>query len=412
MVRTIPEDFTLAGNDDPEHIFDVYRDLRSRCPVAHTEDYGGYWTLTKYDDIRTAASDAETFISSVKAVVPSDPRGIRRPPLNFDAPRHTPYRRALSRTLSAGRVAGLLEELRPRARALFEEFVAGGGGDISKGFGTLLPAYAACLWLNLEEERSEWLAATATLWVDAWRRQDGEEVTRRSEEMYEVARWLVQDRQANPRDPRTDPASSLLAEVDGGERLPEELVVGALRQSLVVGMVAPPLLIGSMAAHLARNPGLRNTLTEQPNLRATATEEFIRLYAPYRGFARTVSRTTEVRGRIIEPGEPVTLSYAAANRDPDRFADPDEFRLDRQNVDDHLGFGKGRHQCVGMHLARGVVRIALDTILDGAAELHLNAPPVATRMPELGYQEVRIEVVAASMVPAGCPFGHGGPSTP
>ncbi len=115
MARTVPADFTL-GTDDPAAAHEVYDRLRSGCPVAYTADQGGYWALTRHEDIRRAAADSETYISSVKAVVPSDPRGIRRPPLNFDAPRHTPFRRALSRTLSAQRVESLLGSCAPSPR--------------------------------------------------------------------------------------------------------------------------------------------------------------------------------------------------------------------------------------------------------------------------------------------------------
>ena len=409
--RSIVPDFSLGGNDDPAHVFAVYDHLRAQAPCAYTDDEGGYWTLTRFADVRDAAADAETFISSVKAVVPSDPRGIRRPPLNFDAPRHTPFRRALTRTLTSRRVAEIVDALRPRGQQLFAEFLQAsqdGGADISKGFGTMLPASAACLWLGLEDERSDWLAETATLWVDAWRRQDGEEVSRYSERMYDVARWLVEDRRLNPRDPRVDPASSLLSEQIDGEPLETELIVGALRQSLVVGMVAPPLLIGSMAAHLSEDSELRGVLQKNHDLRDAGVEEFIRLYSPYRGFARTASRVVSVGGREIHPGEPITLSYAAANRDPAHFPDPHRFKLDRDNAREHLGFGRGTHQCVGMHLSRGVIRIALDLLVEH--DFVMTAEPVPTRMPELGFQEVHLAprgIINSGKPSGGCPFHQG-----
>lgn len=87
--------------------------LRRTCPVAHSSGYGGFWALTRHADVAAAASDPVTFISSVRAVVLSDPRGLRRPPLNYDAPAHTPYRRALDRTLQRARI----ERLEPRLRA-------------------------------------------------------------------------------------------------------------------------------------------------------------------------------------------------------------------------------------------------------------------------------------------------------
>lgn len=383
--------FTLTS-DDPGLAFATYAQLRATHPAAYTEDLGGYWALTGYQDVRSAASDAETFISSVKAVVPSDPRGIRRPPLNFDAPRHTPFRRALNRTLAPGRVAALSERIGERAETLFEEFVAGDDDDLTRMFGTLLPAYAEAMWLNLDPERVTWLARTATAWVEAWRRQEGEAVTLHSERMYEVARWLVADRRSHPRDPREDPASALLAERVDGQELDEEHMVGALRQSLVVGMVAPPLLIGGMARHLAEDPELHRALRTGEVAMEPALEEFLRLYTPYRGFARTVSRPTEVAGARLEPGEPVTLVYAAANRDPAEFPDPDRFDASRPNLDRHLGFGRGQHQCVGQHLARGIIRAALQVMVHQADRLEVLGVPEPTRMPELGYQSVRIRV--------------------
>lgn len=390
--RPLAGTFTLPSNN-PESVFATYATLRSTRPAAYTEDLGGYWALTGFADVRAAAADSETFISSVKAVVPSDPRGIRRPPLNFDAPRHTPFRRALNRTLAPGRVAALSDRIRAKAEALFDDFLQGEDDDIARTFGTMLPAYAEAIWLNLDPDRVTWLAQTATAWVDAWRRQEGELVTRYSEEMYEVARWLVADRRRNPRNPREDPASSLLSERENGQELAEEYIVGALRQSLVVGMVAPPLLIGGIARHLAVEPELHEALRTGKVPMKSALEEFLRLYTPYRGFARTASRPTKVAGELLLPGEPVTLVYAAANRDPDEFPDPDRFDASRPNLNSHLGFGRGRHQCVGQHLARGIVGAALEVFVQRAVRLELVGEPEPTRMPELGYQNVRVRVV-------------------
>ncbi len=331
----------------------------------------------------------------MRAVVPSDPRGIRRPPLNFDAPAHTPFRRALDRTLHPARLARIEPMLREHAAREIGPLLAAGGGDVCRSFGTNYPAFVVAEWLNLERDDVHRLAATASTWVDAWRRQDAELVTRKSEEMYAMARALVTDRKARPRPPETDPASSLLAERPDGEPLPEELVVGALRQSLVVGMVAPPILLGGICVHLARDRALQQRLREHPELLPAAFEEFVRLYTPYRGFARTASRPVELHGRAIESGVPVTLVYASANRDETVFPDPDEFRLDRPNIGRHLGFGRGRHQCVGMGLARLSLRIALEELLRRTSDIELAGEIETTRMPEVGAQGVPLRVTPA-----------------
>jgi cytochrome P450 len=125
-----------------------------------------------------------------------------------------------------------------------------------------------------------------------------------------------------------------------------------LRQSLVVGMVGPPLLTGAICNHLSKEQELQTKLRSDLSLIPAATEEFIRLYTPYRGFSRTASKTVSLHGREINPGEPITISYSAANRDPSIFSDPEKFILNRENLTSHLGFGRGRHRCAGMPLAR------------------------------------------------------------
>jgi len=117
-------------------------------------------------------------------------------------------------------------------------------------------------------------------------------------------------------------------------------------------MVAPPLLIGAICNHLSEDTALQTQLREDPSLIPAAAEEFIRLYTPYRGFCRTPSKTVTLNGIDIHPGEPITVSYAAANRDPSAFSEPDKFILHRENLTAHLGFGRGRHRCAGMPLAR------------------------------------------------------------
>src|SRR5579871_4454776 len=109
---TAADDFDAMANETFESPHAVYRRLRAECPVAFSSAHGGFWALTRYDDVKAAASDPATYISSVRAVVPSDPRGTRRPPLNFDAPLHTPYRRAIDRTLSKRRLDAMASRLR------------------------------------------------------------------------------------------------------------------------------------------------------------------------------------------------------------------------------------------------------------------------------------------------------------
>jgi cytochrome P450 len=389
-------DFDPLASDAPDDALATYAELRSRCPVAHTDAYGGFWALTRYADVSAAAADSRTFISSVKAVVPSDPRGLRRPPLNFDAPAHTPYRKALDRTLQRARIAKLEPRLREHAARVLAPMVERGHGDIAQEFGATFPAWVTTEWLNLPDDVAPRLAETAAAWVRAWRRMDGPVVTGMSERMYGIARDLVRSRRETPLPVEEDPASSLLAERPDGQPLEEEHLVGALRQSLVVGMVAPPILLGSIAVHLSRDQELQARLRAEPELVPAAVEEFLRLYTPYRGFARTAAHDVELHGRLIRPAEPVTLVYASANRDAEQFPDPDEFVLDRPNIATHLAFGRGRHRCAGMPLARLMVLIALQTLLGATTGFEIDGPLEGARMPEIGYVSVPLRITGAA----------------
>lgn len=213
-------------SDDPAKIHEEYRHLRKHCPVIHTSQYGGFWLITRYEDVKRAAMDSDTYISSVKAVVPSDPRGLRRPPLNFDAPAHTPFRTALERTVKPARLARLRGPLYEHAEVQLAPLLARGHGDISAEFGGNFVATMEALWLNLEAGVAAELATSAASWLNAWRMQDGAVVTVNSQKMYRIASDLLADRRVHPREPEEDPASSLLLEKDAnGNPLSDEHLV-------------------------------------------------------------------------------------------------------------------------------------------------------------------------------------------
>lgn len=159
---------------------------------------------------------------------------------------------------------------------------------------------------------------------------------------------------------------------------------GALRQSLVVAMIAPSILLGQICTHLANDMKLQQQLRDTPSDIPAAIEEFVRMYTPYRGFARTVSKETTLHGRTIKPGEPITMTYSSANRDPDQFENPNDFMLHRENIASHLGFGRGRHRCVGMPLARLALQTALRVLLSKTKGWEVNGELEYSRMPEMG----------------------------
>jgi cytochrome P450 len=158
-------------------------------------------------------------------------------------------------------------------------------------------------------------------------------------------------------------------------------------------MIAPPILFGNIAAHLARDKALQHELRENQQLIPSAVEEFVRLYVPYRGFSRTAALPVEMHGRTINPGEPITMTYAAANRDHTVFHNPHEFVVDRENVTQHLGFGRGRHRCAGMPLARLALQVGLKAMLEGCQDWNVSGKLQYAKMPEMGIISCPVSIV-------------------
>lgn len=381
-------DFDALATETFDSTHELYAELRARCPVARSDAWGGFWAFLCYDDVSKAAADSKTFTTTVQNVVPKVAFTGRRPPLHFDPPEHTPYRRALNPLFSESRLSALAPHIRAVTVELLTPLIARGYGDICLDFSTHLPIRVFAAWMNLQHEDADKLAAVGRAFNVAVQSNIDELVKQTSLQLYEIARALIARRRAAPLDPVTDPTSALLAARHEGQPLPEDLLIGCIRQVLVVGIIAPTVMVGSIAVHLARDPALQTLLREQPALIPAALEEFLRLYTPYRGFARTATQTIERGGRTIRPGEPIALVYASANRDERKFSQPDQFHLHRPNIDEHLAFGRGAHHCPGAPLGRLQLQIALEELLGRTRSFALAGPIVPTRCPEIGAREV------------------------
>ena len=389
-----PSDFDPLAPETFDSPYPIYAELRASCPVAHTQAWGGFWALTKYDDVRNAASSFDTFITSVQNVVPRVAFTGRRPPLHLDPPEHTPYRKALDPLLTKARAEALEPTVRRITIDLLDPLIARGSADICADFSSHLPIRVFAEWMNLSEADIAALSEVGRAYNVAVQAAIDDVVKFTSLQLYDMARDLIAERKANPQDPKIDPTSALLAARANGEPLPDELIIGTVRQVLVVGIIAPTVMIGSIAVHLSRNQDLQSQLRADPSLIPAAVEEYLRLYTPYRGFARTAKTEVEIRGQRICPGEPIALVYASANRDEAVFENPDEFILDRPNINQHLAFGMGPHACAGSALARVELRVALEELLARTKRFEVCGEIRPTRFPEIGALNVPLRFEA------------------
>jgi cytochrome P450 len=248
--------------------------------------------------------------------------------------------------------------------------------------------------MNLDAALTSQLMQAGPAFIRSVQAFDADAMKSTSLVLYDMARELVGQRKAQPRPASDDPVSALLAartEVDGVQAaLPDDMIIGTVRQVLVVGIVAPMVMVGSIGIHLANHPELHQQLRSNPQWIDAAVEEFLRLYSPYRGFARTAVGDMEMGGRCLRAGDAVALTYASANRDEAVFDDPDRFILHRPNIAEHLAFGRGPHFCAGSHLARLELRVALGALVRSVEALHVAGPIKYCPYPEIGPYQVPV----------------------
>jgi cytochrome P450 len=243
-------------------------------------------------------------------------------------------------------------------------------------------------WMNVPREMIPELQQVGRAYNIAVQSSNGEMVRETSLKLYQLARDMIESRRREPRDPATDPTAALLAARVDGQPFPDDMILGTIRQVLVVGIIAPTIVVGSIAVHLGRDAQLQQQLRDDLSLIPRALEELLRLYTPYRGFARTANRDVEFQGRTIKAGEPIALLYASANRDEAVFENADQFVLNRPNIADHLAFGMGPHVCAGVPLARLELRVAIEELLKCARGFEIAGEIKQTRFPEIGALSV------------------------
>jgi cytochrome P450 len=206
-----------------------------------------------------------------------------------------------------------------------------------------------------------------------------EETFRRTSQVtIEFANYLRDLVQERRRQPREDLLSMLVAVEEQGDRLTEEELVATAMILLVAGNQTSASLIGNGTYALLRFPDQMQKLKENPALVKTAIEEFLRFESPVQVAARFVMEDFEYRGQAFRRGQQVTAALAAANRDPEQFANPDTVDITREN-NKHLAFGNGIHFCLGAPLARLEGQTVFTTLVRRLPKLQLAAESVAYR---------------------------------
>jgi cytochrome P450 len=318
--------------------------------VFYSVNWGGYWVLTRAADIREAYQSPDRF-SAYPGGLPAREGAPPMIPEEMDPPEHTKYRQAMSSMFSPRRVATLTDEVRALAVQLVDDVAPRGRIDFVEDFAVPLPTRVFMRQLGLPLEDGPRFVE----WNNVLLHALGEEKARANREIGEFLTDLVRQR---AEDPREDWISELLSQEVDGKPLEQHVVVGMTFLLFLAGLETVTAALTFATNFLARNPEYREQLVADPGLIPGAVEELLR-FQSFANTARTVTHDLEFAGVQMAKGDKVWLSNSLASRDPAEVEDSGTVDFGRK-ANRHFAFGAGAHRCVGSHLARLEMKIALE----------------------------------------------------
>ena len=305
--------------------------------------------------------------------------------LTADPPVHTRFRKLVNLAFSMKRVEALETGIRAKVNALIDTFIDKGECEFVAAFCVPLPVQLISEQLGFEVSEHPMVKR----WSDAFTDRLGHLISRERElecarevvEFQHAVKIKIDERRAAPRD---DLLSDVVnARSDGETPLNDAEILSIVQQLMVAGNETTTHAMAGGIVQLALAPDQAAKVRADPKLIGNLVEETLRTESPTAGMWRVATRDTELGGFAIKAGTMLMLRYAAANRDPAKFPDPDRFDVERSNARAHLAFGRGIHMCVGNMLSRKEMAVAYELLLGRMDDIRIKDGAVLTVAPNM-----------------------------
>ncbi|MCB1685400.1 MAG: cytochrome P450 [Pseudomonadales bacterium] len=330
----------------------AYDRMRQECPVAYSKYLG--WSLFRHADVMRAVADHETFSNVVSS--------HRSVPNSMDPPEHTRYRRIIDAYFTVRQMSEFEPVCRDIADSMVDSLLAQGELELMSGFSRPFALRIQCAFMGWPDHLQEPL----NLWVrrnhQATLAGDREVMRQLADEFDAYIREQLDMRRRCAAQGPPDVTGRLQREKIDGRVLSDEEIFSIVRNWTVGELGTIAASVGILVHYLAEQPLLQQALRQQPGDLPEAIDEILRIHAPLVSNRRQTTRDVEIGGRRIKAGERVSLNWAAANRDPEVFGNPDDFQP-RRKREQNLLYGAGLHVCPGAPLARMELRLLMDTLL-------------------------------------------------
>jgi cytochrome P450 len=325
--------------------------------------------FTKYDDIREIVRNPAVFSSECVNIPPTIGQDGPMIPLEIDPPDHTTYRQLMTPLFSPTRMAALEPEVRKIVTELLDDMTDSDECDFITSFAKPLPTKVFLALMGWPQEHApQFHHWTDTIVMGKPGASEEESTAVRMEAAMEVYAYfaeMLDERMENPESGLDDVTEVLVKGKFGDRDLTQFEMLNILFLMMIGGLHTVQGQLAHSVIYFAENPDKRKELVDNPELVPTAVEEMLR-YESAITPARVVKEDIEVDGVQLRSGDRVLIPFGAADRDPEKFENPDEVDLTRE-PNPHLAFGGGRHRCLGSHLARIELRVAFE-------ELHRRFP--------------------------------------
>jgi cytochrome P450 len=411
-----PAELDIGDPNFMADAYDTYADLRARGPVSRVRFAGGAeeaasedngeqrgffgsqetFFVTHYDEVVATLLDhrfsvdprsvmSPEQVEKQESQTPEEFRLFSRSILSLDPPDHTRLRKLVQPSFTGRGIQALRWSIQQTADDLLDqaERDAAARGeeapdrrmDLIEAFAYPFPVTVISDMLGIPREDRETIRGWTEnlLRVDRFRGQEvDEEVRAGLRDFIDYLRDLFERKRRAPTD---DMISRLVHAEEDGDVLDEDEVLATVFLMFLAGHVTTVNLVGNGVVALLTHPDQLAKLNASPDLAKGVVEETLRYWGPVDFIGRRIAREdVELSGTVIPTGEQATVSLASANRDPERFADPDVFDITRADANRHVAFGKGIHVCLGAPLARVEGQVAFDTLFRRFPELRLAVP--------------------------------------
>lgn len=356
--------FSYEQDEDP---YPLYARMREEAPVCHNARLD-FWALTRFDDVLAALVDCETYSSQNGTSLefmdtPKPDSGLI---IYMDPPRHTRYRNLVSKAFTPRSMAQIEPEVARIARAHLDALAGRGEFDLVEDFTARLPMDVISALLGIPEcdRREVQRRSNALLHREPGNPLPTPQAIESSGELMAYITRLMAERRARPADDLLTRLLEVELPDERGERtrLGDDDIRMFFLLLATAGNETVMKLLATALVELWKHPDQRDVLLREPRWIANAVEETLRFDPPSQYQGRVATRDVAIHGATIPKGAKVALVNGATGRDPRRFARADEYDV-RREIDLQLGFGYGRHVCLGAHLARMESRIGLAEFL-------------------------------------------------